>query len=180
MDIVSHAAWGYIALRWKGKKEGYLGALAGAAPDLFYAIPDTIDRVSKQGLSGIPNKAASIPGVWSADGPPMPQVLIDSYHNYYVYTHSFVILGAAMFIAYLLNRKSWLWFGISLCVSYLVGYSHTREVFDEVSLSFVRLHVSRGKLGRALYLLAKLVFDPSRPPVLRPEKAFDGGYIVRL
>ncbi len=120
MDVVSHAAWGYAALRWRGRRTSWWGALAGAAPDLLYFIPSTVERVLERGWGGLSPGAARTPGIWRADGPPMPQELLDAYHNYYVYTHSLVVLGMVAGLLYLLGRRREVWLAIPYALHILM------------------------------------------------------------
>ena len=108
MDTLSHTAWGYATLRWRGPKEGWLGALAGAGPDLLYFIPSRIEQVVERGWSAL--TVGRDPAIWRSDGPPMPPELVEAYHRYYVYTHSLVILALVLLVFLLFRRRSWCWF----------------------------------------------------------------------
>ena len=110
MDIVSHALWGYASLRWRGVRPARAGALAGATPDLLYFVPSTVERVVEQGWSGL--RVGSEPGIWSSDGPPLPPALVEAYERYYVWTHSLVVLAAAVAIILLARRRAWAWLSI--------------------------------------------------------------------
>lgn len=112
MDIVSHAGWGYAALRWRGEKEGRLGALAGAAPDLLAFAPSAVRHLLIEGLSGRPRPERD-PQFWRTPGP-LPPNLQYAYDHYYVYTHSLVILLAVAAALRLAGKRSWVWF----CVPY--------------------------------------------------------------
>ena len=92
MDTFSHAAWGYAALHRRAGL-AWWGALAGAAPDLLWFVPSTVERIVTHGWSAA---LVSRDGrIWRADGPPLPPELVDAYFRYYVYTHSLVLLGIA-------------------------------------------------------------------------------------
>lgn len=109
MDVFSHALWGYAILRWRGRREARWGALTGAAPDLLYFGASVIARIARGGLSSLYNRTARDPNIWRADGPPMPQTLIDDYWNYYVWTHSFVVLGMLAIAWFVFRRRApWL------------------------------------------------------------------------
>lgn len=107
MDTLSHAAWGYASVRFKGSRKASLGAIAGAAPDLFYFLPSKIDQIWQKGWSGL--TVGREPGIWRADGPPLPPELVEAYHRYYVYTHSLVVLAAVALVFYLAGWRRWLW-----------------------------------------------------------------------
>lgn len=105
MDVVSHALWGYAATRWLGPRAARWGAVAGAAPDLLYSGAALVERVAEQGLGGLRNFPGSGDNsIWRRDGPPMPEELVAIYNNYYVYTHSLVILAGIALLYYLLRR----------------------------------------------------------------------------
>ena len=95
MDTFSHAAWGYAAL-YRQPRLRWWGALAGAAPDLLWFIPSTIERVIERGWGAM--TVGSDRGIWRADGPPLPPELVESYFRYYIYTHSLVLLAVVVAI----------------------------------------------------------------------------------
>jgi hypothetical protein len=108
MDMLSHALWGYAVLRWRGPRSARWGALTGAAPDLLFGIGRLAERVATHGWSKLSTTFASR-DVYLKDGPPMPPDLIVAYHHFYVYTHSFVILGLLGLVWYLIRlRPPWL------------------------------------------------------------------------
>ena len=115
MDIVSHAAWGYAALRWRGPKAARIGALSGAGPDLLYFLPSKVEQIVQTGWSALLLERR--PGIWRADGPALPPELVEAYHDYYVYTHSLVIAGlVAAALWALLDRRQWLWLLLPYCL----------------------------------------------------------------
>ena len=109
IDVLSHALWGYAALRWRGPRTARWGALTGAAPDLLYAAASATRRVARRGLSGLTDTFGNDRAIWLKDGPPMPEELIESYWSFYVYTHSFIILGMLAIAWVILSRRApWL------------------------------------------------------------------------
>lgn len=110
MDTFSHGGWGYAALRWRGRRAAWAGALAGAAPDLLYFIPSAVERVVERGPRAF--FVARDPGIWRAAGPPLPPELMEAYHRYYVWTHSLVVLALAAGLLYLAGKRSWLWLAL--------------------------------------------------------------------
>src|SRR5438105_14705130 len=105
MDTLSHALWGYASLRWRGPKSARWGAITGAAPDVLYWGADQVERVIREGMGALLHYPSADPGVWRKDGPPLPQELINTYHHYYVWTHSLVILGAVALAWWLVRRQ---------------------------------------------------------------------------
>ncbi|HYF62049.1 MAG TPA: hypothetical protein VD886_04500 [Herpetosiphonaceae bacterium] len=105
MDVFSHAVYGYAVARWRGPKMGWLGALAGAAPDLLYGGAALLRRVYRQGWSGALNTSARDNAIWLKDGPPMPADLIADYNDFYRYTHSLVILLLISLLWYAIRRN---------------------------------------------------------------------------
>lgn len=108
MDTLSHAAWGYLTLRWRGKKAAFLAGVSGAAPDLLYFIPSKTEQILETGWSAL--SLERDPRIWRADGPPLPPELVEAYHTYYVYTHSLVILCLVAALLLFLGKRSWMWF----------------------------------------------------------------------
>lgn len=129
MDVVSHAGWGYAALRWRGQKTAWWGALAGAAPDLLTFVPPMVERVSEHGWEGLSHRGPRNPGVWRTGGPPLPQDLVDVYNTYYVYTHSLVVLALVLAAVCLFRRRQFLWFGIPYALHILMDIP-THERFQ--------------------------------------------------
>jgi len=107
MDTFSHAAWGYATLNRQPRLRWW-GALAGAAPDLLWFVPSTVERVMAKGWGAL--SIGSDRRIWRADGPPLPPELVESYFRYYVYTHSLVLLGVvtAVLVATRWRRYAWL------------------------------------------------------------------------
>lgn len=103
MDTLSHALYGYAALRWRGPKAARWGALFGAAPDLIYSITAYSRRLMTQGWSGM--SAPRDNRIWLKDGPPLPPDLVADYNDFYRYTHSLVLLAIAAIIWYAVRRK---------------------------------------------------------------------------
>jgi hypothetical protein len=109
-------------MRWRGPKAGWLGALAGAGPDLLYFVPSRIEQVAEGGWSHL--WVGRDPAIWRANGPPMPRELVEAYNHYYVYTHSLVFLGLAVLLFLLscpgsgrgqaggVGRRQWCWYAI--------------------------------------------------------------------
>ncbi len=110
MDTLSHAAWGYVILRWRGPKAARLGALTGAAPDLLYFVPSKLQQVLENGWPAL--SPSRDPRIWRADGPPLPADLIEAYHSYYVFTHSLVILALVLGVLVVCGRRHWLWLAL--------------------------------------------------------------------
>ncbi len=109
MDVLSHAGWGYASLRWRGKKQAWLGAFAGAAPDLLTFTPSTISRWIYQGRPF--SSAQQSPTFWREPGP-LPPELQSIYDHYYVFTHSLVILLGVIGLFWLFRKRDWMWLGI--------------------------------------------------------------------
>jgi membrane-bound metal-dependent hydrolase YbcI (DUF457 family) len=107
MDTFSHAAWGYAVLHRQPRLRWW-GALAGAAPDLLWFIPSTVERVLAHGWGAL--AMGNDRRIWRADGPPLPPELVESYFRYYVYTHSLVLLAVvtAALLATRWRRYAWL------------------------------------------------------------------------
>ncbi len=107
MDTLSHAAWGYAVLHRQPRLRWW-GALAGAAPDLLWFVPSTLERVIALGWAGL--TMGSDRDIWRAGGPPLPPELVESYFRYYVYTHSLVLLAVltAALLATRWRRYAWL------------------------------------------------------------------------
>lgn len=129
MDIISHAAWGYAALRWRGRKTAWLGALTGAAPDLLTFIPPMVKRVVEHGWAGLSRGGPRSPGIWRAGGPPLPPELVDVYNNYYIYTHSLVILAMVVGLVYLAGRRGHLYLALPYALHILMDIP-THERFQ--------------------------------------------------
>lgn len=106
MDTLSHAGWGYATLHAKPGL-AWWGALAGAAPDLLFFIPSRIENVFKTGWAGL--TVGSEPGIWRADGPPLPPELVEAYYRYYVYSHSLVLLALATALVWAIGLRRWTW-----------------------------------------------------------------------
>ncbi len=109
MDTFSHAAWGYAAL-YRQPRLRWWGALAGAAPDLLWFIPSTIERVIDRGWGSL--TVGSDRGIWRADGPPLPPELVESYFRYYIYTHSLVLLAAVVAILLVTRWRGYAWLAV--------------------------------------------------------------------
>jgi hypothetical protein len=118
MDTFSHAVWGYVSLGGTGLKPAptrrmlAAGALAGAAPDLLWFVPLKISQALDRGWAGVVE--GRDPGIWRAEGPPLPQDLVDSYFSFYVWTHSLVVLAiaAALLWALLPRARRALWLAV--------------------------------------------------------------------
>lgn len=118
MDTLSHAAWGYVALRHGGTRMAWRGALAGAAPDLLFFVPSTIERVVERGWAGL--SVGREPGIWRAGGPPLPLELVEAYHRYYVFTHSLVLLALLVCALWVLRRRQWVWLAVPFALHVLM------------------------------------------------------------
>lgn len=105
MDVLSHALWGYVSVRWRGPKTARWGALFGAAPDLLFGAGWMGRRLFQHGWAGLSSGGGEDPTVWRRGGPPLPQEWVDAYQDFYVYTHSLVLLGAAALAWYLATRR---------------------------------------------------------------------------
>ncbi|MGH9380750.1 MAG: hypothetical protein ACRD2Z_09075 [Thermoanaerobaculia bacterium] len=110
MDTFSHGIWGWVVLRRRGASLARWGVLAGAGPDLAFFLPSLVERIIQRGWSGA--FAGRDPGIWRADGPPLPAELVEAYHRYYVWTHSLVILGLVTLAVWLLGRRRWCWLAV--------------------------------------------------------------------
>lgn len=120
MDTFSHAAWGLASLRtWRKSTEPgdserrvrWWGAmLAGAMPDLLWAVPLLVQRLL--GLGTPPPVVAPGPDIWRALGAPLPAYLVEAYFRYYVKSHSLVLLGIACAAVWWSGRKRWLWLAV--------------------------------------------------------------------
>ena len=100
MDTFSHAGWGYVVSKRKGMV--WWGALAGAMPDLLFFIPSRIEILIEQGWSGL--RVGNEPGIWRADGPPLPPELVEAYWRYYVWSHSLVMLATVTALVWVSAR----------------------------------------------------------------------------
>lgn len=110
MDTLSHAAWGYAVLHRRERRIALAGALAGALPDLLYFIPSKIEQIAERGWSAL--LIGREPGIWRADGPPMPPELIEAYQRYYIVTHSLILLGVVIALLLLVGARRWAWLAI--------------------------------------------------------------------
>jgi hypothetical protein len=117
MDVFSHAAWGYAALNSKPGLRWW-GALAGAAPDLLWFIPSTIERVASRGWSAL--AIGSDRRIWRADGPPLPPELVEAYFDYYIYTHSLVILAIATVVLRFTRWRPYAWLALPYALHILM------------------------------------------------------------
>jgi membrane-bound metal-dependent hydrolase YbcI (DUF457 family) len=117
MDTFSHAAWGYATLH-RAPRLRWWAALAGAAPDLLWFIPSTIERVATGGWAAL--ALGSDRGIWRADGPPLPAALVESYFRYYVYTHSLVLLAAATAILLATRWRIYAWLAVPYALHILL------------------------------------------------------------
>jgi len=143
VDVFSHATWGVAALRTARKTTAagedqrrirwWVAALAGAAPDLLWAIPLFVQR-----LLGLGTPPPTVPpgnDIWRANGAPLPAYLVEAYHRYYVKSHSLVLLAigcAAVWIAgrpnlrthlganLRENPRQWLWLAVPYALHILV------------------------------------------------------------
>ena len=109
MDTLSHAVWGRLVLDGRPRRLALAGALAGAAPDLLFFVPSKIEQIVERGWAGV--MLGRDRGIWQADGPSLPPELVDAYWRYYVWTHSFVVLGTVVLLAWLLlsrQHRPWL------------------------------------------------------------------------
>lgn len=108
VDTLSHAVWGWAITRHRGPRAAKLGALAGALPDILWFVPTKIEALIEEGWSGL--RGWSEPGIWRANGPPLPPPLAEAYADVYVWTHSLVVLGAVcgLFACTGARRHIWL------------------------------------------------------------------------
>jgi hypothetical protein len=109
MDTSSHAAWGYATLNTR-RDLRWWGALAGAVPDLLFFVPSRIELLAGRGWAGL--AVGSEPGIWRADGPPMPPELVEAYWRYYVRSHSVVLLGLAVALLWAAGKRRWIWLAV--------------------------------------------------------------------
>ncbi len=112
MDTLSHAVWGRLVLDRQPRRLALAGALAGAAPDLAFFIPSKIEQILERGWTAL--TIGSEPGIWRADGPPLPPELVEAYGRYYVWSHSLVMLALAAAAGWLLlgRHRRWLWLAV--------------------------------------------------------------------
>lgn len=111
MDILSHAGWGYVSLRWRGERDARIGALCGAAPDLIAFAPSMTYHLLHGGLRG--PRPEHDPNFWRTAGP-LPPEMQYVYDHYYRYSHSLIVLAAVAAALWLARKRSWLWY----CVPY--------------------------------------------------------------
>ncbi|HEX2339173.1 MAG TPA: metal-dependent hydrolase [Vicinamibacterales bacterium] len=109
MDTLSHAGWGYASLHAK-RALAWWGALAGAAPDLLFFIPSRIEGLIERGWASL--RIGGEPGMWRADGPPLPPELVEAYSRYYIKTHSLVFLAVAAAVLMLIGKRHWAWLAV--------------------------------------------------------------------
>jgi membrane-bound metal-dependent hydrolase YbcI (DUF457 family) len=126
MDTLSHAAWGWVALRQGQRRLAWWGALAGAAPDLLFFVPYAVEQVATNGFGSL--FLAREPAMWTLDGPPLPPILAAAYDRYYVYSHSLVLLAAVLILVWALGARRWLWLGIPYALHILMDIP-THEKF---------------------------------------------------
>jgi hypothetical protein len=120
LDTFSHAAWGYATLRAADPKSDagrsqrtirwWIAALAGALPDLIFFVPSRIEHLLERGWAGL--QVGGDPGVWRADGPPLPPELVEAYDRYYVKSHSLVLLALVCLALWATGRRRWIWLAI--------------------------------------------------------------------
>jgi hypothetical protein len=108
MDTLSHGAWGYVALH-RLPPLAWWGVFAGAAPDLFWFVPSKIEQVAEKGWPAL--AIGREPGIWRADGPPLPPELVEAYFRYYVWTHSLVLLATVVGAVLLTRWRRLAWLG---------------------------------------------------------------------
>ncbi len=183
MDVVSHALWGYAALRWRGPRTARWGALFGAAPDLLFYIPHLLRQIAAYGVPGLLeqfDRAGRNPNIWRADGPPLPADLQDTYTHYYVLSHSFVILGMLMLAWWALRQRD-LWLFVPWLLHILMDIpTHERYLtpmffpfseFTVMGYSWNRTPVLIANFGGLLLAYAGLFWRywrPGRPPRQQP------------
>lgn len=111
MDTLSHAAWGYAVLSRLPLRVAVAGAIAGAAPDILFFLPSKVEQIVGHGWRGL--MLGREPGVWRAEGPPLPPELVDAYWRYYVWTHSLAVLALVLAAGWIVLRRHrhWLWLG---------------------------------------------------------------------
>jgi len=120
MDTVSHAVWGFVLLHRLPTRLVAAGAVAGASPDLLFFLPSRIEQIVEHGWRGA--LIGREPGIWRADGPPLPPDLVEAYWRYYVWTHSLIVLGVAVGVGwFVLGRgRQWLWLGLPYALHILM------------------------------------------------------------
>lgn len=116
MDTLSHAGWGYVVSRHKGM--AWWGALAGAMPDLLFFIPSRIEMLVERGWAGL--FIGNEPGIWRADGPPLPPEFVEAYWRYYVWSHSLVMLAAVTGALALTRFRRWCWLAVPYALHILL------------------------------------------------------------
>ncbi len=117
MDTISHALWGSASLA-RDRQLAWSGALAGAAPDLLFAIPSRVELVAERGVAGF--RIGAQPEIWRASGPPLPPELVEAYHRYYVHTHSLVWLAVATLLVWLAGARRWTWLALPYALHILM------------------------------------------------------------
>jgi hypothetical protein len=117
MDTFSHAGWGFASLHAK-RGLAWWGALAGAAPDLLFFIPSRIEGLIERGWASL--RVGNEPGIWRADGPPLPPELVEAYSRYYVKTHSLVLLALAVSVLMLIGKRRWAWLAVPYALHILM------------------------------------------------------------
>jgi hypothetical protein len=137
VDTFSHAAWGYISLRAMrkdtraGKQARSISwwgaALAGAAPDLLFAIPLFVQRALGFGTPPPVNPPGN--DIWKANGPPLPQYLVEGYERYYVKSHSLLLVAVACAILWASGKRRWLWLAVPYAL-HIVMDIPTHERFE--------------------------------------------------
>jgi membrane-bound metal-dependent hydrolase YbcI (DUF457 family) len=128
MDTFSHAAWGLASLRTlrdattAGQSERrirwWAAMLAGAMPDLLWAIPLTIQRTL--GLGTPPPAIPPGHDIWRAHGAPLPAYLVEAYYRYYVKSHSLLLVAVVCAGIWLSGRRRWLWLAVPYALHILV------------------------------------------------------------
>jgi hypothetical protein len=105
MDTFSHALWGYASVRWRGPRTARWALLTGSAPDLIFGAVSITGRFLTKGWEGLRPAGERDPRIWLRDGPPMPADLLEDYHNYYVWSHSLVLLAVLGIAWYAIRRR---------------------------------------------------------------------------
>jgi hypothetical protein len=118
VDTLSHAVWGWVITRHRGPQSAVLGALAGALPDILWFVPTKIEALIEEGWSGLSSLCE--PGIWRADGPPLPPSLAEAYADVYVWTHSLVVLGAVCGLAACTRARRHLWLAVPYAFHILI------------------------------------------------------------
>jgi hypothetical protein len=128
VDTLSHGLWGIATLRGArpesraGQRQRtipwWMGALAGAGPDLLFFIPSRVEQWIVTGSPAL--KTSADAGIWREGGPPLPPELVWAYGRYYVKTHSLVLLALVVIALWAAGKRRWTWLAIPYALHILM------------------------------------------------------------